>query len=58
MAILGTAFVAVGIACAIFLIADVVYGRGAHRRGDHRHHRGYGGLWWALPLVRRATPDD
>jgi hypothetical protein len=58
MAILGSAFVAVGIACVIFLIADVVYGPVMATVATVLVITLYGGLWWLLPLVRRRDPDD
>jgi hypothetical protein len=58
LAILGSAFVAVGIACAIFLIADVVYGAVVATVATVLVITLYGGLWWVLPLVRRRDPDD
>lgn len=57
MAILGSAFVAVGIACAIFLIADVVYGPGVAVMATIATLILYGGLWWVFPLMRRRDPD-
>ena len=58
LAILGTAFVAVGIACAIFLITDVVYGQGPAGVATVVTLLVYAALWWALPLYRRRQPDD
>jgi hypothetical protein len=58
MAILGSAFVAVGIACAIFLIAEVVYGPTVATLATVGTIALYGGLWWVLPLLRRRDPDD
>jgi Flp pilus assembly protein TadB len=58
MAILGTAFVAIGIACAIFLIADVVYGPTVAVIVTALTLALYGGLWYGLPLQRRREPDD
>ena len=58
MAILGTAFVAVGIACAIFLVTDVVYGIGPAAVATVVTLLVYGGLWWGLPLYRRGQPDE
>ncbi len=58
MAILGSAFVAVGIACAIFLIAEVVYGPAFATVATVLVLALYGGLWWVLPLLRRREADD
>lgn len=58
MAILGSTFVAIGIACAIFLVADVVYGPLAAVGVTIITVALYGGLWWVLPLSRRRDPDD
>jgi Flp pilus assembly protein TadB len=58
LAIVGTAFVALGIACAIFLITDVVYGPGPAVVAIVVTLLVYGGLWWGLPLYRRRQPDD
>jgi Family of unknown function (DUF6328) len=55
--ILGSAFVAVGIACAIFLVADVVYGQPAAVIATAACLLLYGTLWAVLPLRRRADPD-
>lgn len=58
MAILGSAFVAVGIACAIFLVADVVYGPGVAVIATVATLVLYGSLWWVFPILRRRDPDD
>jgi hypothetical protein len=58
MAIAGAAFVAIGIACAVFLVADVVYGTPAAMAVTLVAVALYGGLWFALPLLRRRDPDD
>ena len=58
MAILGTAFVAVGIACAIFLIADVVYGPTVALVATAVTLIVYTTLWYLIPLRRRGEPDD
>jgi hypothetical protein len=58
MAILGTAFVAIGIACAVFLVADVVYGPGPALVATVLTFALYAGLWWGLPLARRREPDE
>jgi Family of unknown function (DUF6328) len=56
--IIGSAFVAIGIACAIFLIADVVYGPTIAVVATALCLLLYGGLWGVLPLIRRGDPDD
>ena len=58
MAIAGAAFVAIGIACAVFLVADVVYGTPAALAVTLVAVALYGGLWFVLPLLRRRDPDD
>ena len=58
MAIAGAAFVAIGIACAVFLVADVVYGTTAALAVTLVAVALYGGLWFALPMLRRRDPDD
>ncbi len=58
MAIAGAAFVAIGIACAVFLVADVVYGTPAALVVTLVAVALYGGLWFVLPLLRRRDPDD
>ena len=58
MAIAGAAFVAIGIACAVFLVADVVYGTPAALAVTLVAIALYGGLWFVLPLLRRRDPDD
>ena len=57
MAIAGSAFVALGIAAAVFLVTDVVYGTAAAVAVTLVAVALYGGLWFALPLVRRRDPD-
>jgi uncharacterized membrane protein len=58
MAIIATVFVAAGIACAIYLIADVVYGPTAAVVATLLTIALYAALWWALPLLRRREPDE
>jgi hypothetical protein len=58
LVIIGTSFVAVGIACAIFLIADVAYGRDIAVVATVLTLVLYAVLWWGLPLWRRREPDD
>lgn len=57
MAIAGTAFVAVGIACAIFLVADVVYGPAVAIATTLACLTLYAALWWVLPLARRDQDE-
>ena len=58
MAITGSAFVALGIACAIFLVADVVYGAPISIVATVLTLGLYALLWGALPLARRREPDE
>ena len=58
MAVAGSAFVAVGIACAIFLISDVVYGAPVSLIATVLTLMLYGALWGVLPLARRREPDE
>ena len=58
LAIVGTAFVALGIASAIFLVTDVVYGPGPAVIATVLTLVVYAGLWWGLPLYRRRQPDE
>ena len=58
MTIIGTVFVAIGIACAIFLIADVVYGPTVALVATVLVAALYGALWYVLPLRRRRDPDE
>ncbi|HEX7221950.1 MAG TPA: DUF6328 family protein [Candidatus Limnocylindrales bacterium] len=56
--IAGSAFVAIGIACAIFLVADVVYGAPVSIIATVLTLGLYGALWGAFPLLRRREPDE
>ena len=58
MAIVGSAFVALGIACAIFLVADIVYGTTAAVIVTLITLAVYTGLWGVLPILRRNEPDE
>jgi hypothetical protein len=58
LVIIGTSFVAIGIAAAIFLVADVAYGRNVATLATVVTLGLYGALWWGLPLWRRREPDD
>jgi hypothetical protein len=52
--IAGSAFTAIGIACAIFLIADVIFGGTSALIATIATVAVYGALWVALPLIRRG----
>ena len=56
--IAGSAFVAIGIACAIFLVSDVVYGAPISVIATVLTLGLYAGLWGAFPLLRRREPDE
>jgi hypothetical protein len=58
LAVAGAAIVGLGIACAMFLITDVVYGPVAALAVTAVTVVVYVGLWAVLPLVRRREPDD
>ena len=58
MMIVGAAFVAIGIACAVFLVADVVYGTTVAVVVTLITLAVYAGLWGVLPIVRRREPDE
>ena len=49
---------AIGIACSIYLIADVVYGGTVAVVATAATLVVYASLWIVLPLLRRGTPDD
>ena len=49
---------AIGIACSIYLIADVVYGGTVAVLATVATLIVYVGLWIVLPLLRRGTPDE
>lgn len=57
LAIAGTALTAVGIACAIYLITDVLYGGVVALVATIATLAVYATLWIALPLIRRREPD-
>jgi hypothetical protein len=57
MLIGGSVLVALGIACAVFLIADVVYGPAFAAIVTGVTILVYAGLWWVFPLLRRRQPD-
>jgi Family of unknown function (DUF6328) len=56
--IAGSACTAVGIACSIYLIVDVVAGSSAAVAATIGTVLLYGSLWAVLPLVRRGEPDE
>jgi hypothetical protein len=56
--IAGSAFVAIGIACSIFLVADVVYGAPISIVVTVLALALYAALWGVFPLMRRSEPDD
>ncbi len=56
--IIGSCFTAIGIACAIFLIADVIFGGTSALIATIATVAVYGALWVALPLIRRAEPEE
>ncbi len=56
--IAGSAFVAIGIACSIFLVADVVYGAPISLIATILTLALYVALWGVFPLMRRNEPDD
>lgn len=58
MLIGGAVFVAIGIACAVFLITDVVYGPGAAGVVTILTLVVYAALWYVFPLLRRRQPDS
>ncbi|AHY47765.1 Hypothetical Protein RradSPS_2482 [Rubrobacter radiotolerans] len=53
LAILGTAFLAAGMGCAIFLVTDVIYGSLAAAVVTGVVVAVFVGLWYALPLYQR-----
>ena len=58
MAVAGSAFVAVGIGCAIFLVSDVVYGSPISIVATALTVALYVALWGVFPLLRRREPDE
>lgn len=58
LAIAGTALLAAGMACVIFLIMDFIYGAAAWAAGvGGTVVAVFGGLWFLLPLYRRRTGE-
>jgi hypothetical protein len=56
--IAGSAFTAAGIACSIYLIADVLFGTAVAVGATVATLALYVALWAVLPLSRRREPDD
>ena len=54
----GSALTAVGIACSIFLVTDVVFGSTIAVAATVGTLVVYAALWAALPLARRREPDE
>ena len=54
---IGSALTAVGIACSIFLVTDIVFGSTMALVATVATLLVYAALWAALPLVRRREPD-
>ena len=54
----GSALTAVGIACSIFLVADVVFGNTVALWATVGIVLVYLALWAVLPLARRREPDE
>jgi hypothetical protein len=55
--ITGMVLTAVGVACSIFLIVDVVYGEAPAMLATAATAAVYALVWLALPLVRRGEPE-
>jgi hypothetical protein len=53
-ALIGTAFLAVGIACSLFVVADVLFGASVAGIVAAVAGAGFVLLWFAFPLVRRG----
>ena len=56
--IVGSLFTAIGIACVIYLIVDIVAGGVPPVIATVATLVVYGALWLALPLARRGAPED
>ena len=54
----GLACTAMGVACAIYLVVDIVHGGMAAMLATIATFAVYGALWLALPLARRGEPED
>jgi hypothetical protein len=55
--ITGSALTALGIACSIFLVADMVFGATTALVSTAATLAIYFALWAVLPLARRREPD-
>ena len=53
----GMLLLAIGVACSIFLVVDVVYGDTAAVVATAATALVYGLVWLALPLARRGEPE-
>ena len=53
----GVLLLAIGVACSIFLVVDVVYGVSAAIVATAATALVYGLVWLALPLARRGEPE-
>ncbi len=58
MAITGTAFLAVAIASAVFVITDVLFGEGAAATVAALSALALASVWYAIPLYRRAREGE
>jgi|SRR5688572_2759353 hypothetical protein len=56
--IAGSALTAVGIACSIYLVADIVFGSTVALVTTACIVAMYVALWAVLPLIRRGEPDE
>jgi hypothetical protein len=56
--IVGSAFTALGIALAIYLVVDIVFGTTVAIAATAATLALYVALWAVLPLLRRREPDD
>jgi hypothetical protein len=54
LTIIGTGFLAIGIACSMFLVADVLFGPAAALVVALAAIVVIGALWYALPLIARG----
>ncbi len=56
--IAGLVCTAIGIACSVYLVVDVVQGAAAAAIATVAAVLVYGVLWLALPIARRGEPED
>jgi hypothetical protein len=56
--IAGSYCTAIGIACAMYLVVDVIFGGTSALIATIATVAVYGALWVALPLIRRAEPEE